>query len=72
MNEVAEFLGLESFEFQSADQLQRSWDAGVNNAFEMPEAYPAMDNPTRRILADFFEPYNQQLYHLVDENYGWN
>jgi len=33
MNEVAEFLGLEPFEFQAADQLQRSWDAGVSNAF---------------------------------------
>ena len=72
MNEVAEFLGLEPFEFQSADQLQRSWDAGAGNAFEMPQAYPPMDDATRGILADFFEPYNQQLYRLIDEDYGWN
>ena len=65
------FSAREPFEFQSADQLQRSWDAGAGNAFEMPEAYPAMDKATRRLLADFFEPYNQQLYHLIDENYGW-
>jgi hypothetical protein len=38
----------------------------------MPQAYPAMDDATRRILADFFEPYNQQLYRLIDEDFGWN
>jgi hypothetical protein len=72
MNEAAEFLGLEPFEFQSADQLLRSWDAGAGNASKRPKDYPAMDHATRRILADFFEPYNQQLYRLIDENFGWN
>ena len=72
MGEAAEFLGIEPFDFQSADQLQRSWDAGAGNAIKMPQAYPAMDDATRRLLADFFEPYNQQLYRLIDEDYGWN
>jgi len=72
MGEVAEFLGLEPYDFQSAGQLQRSWDAGAGSANEMPQAYPAVDDATRRLLADFFEPYNQQLYRLIDENYGWN
>ena len=72
MNEVAEFLGLQPFEFQAADQLRRSWDAGASNAFELPQDYPALDNLTRKSLADFFAPYNQQLYRLIDEDYGWN
>ncbi len=72
MGEVAEFLGIEPFDFQSTDQLQRSWDAGAGNAIEMPQAYPAMDHATRRLLVDFFTPYNQQLYQLIDEDYGWN
>ncbi len=72
MTEVAEFLGLEAFEFQAADQLQRSWDAGVSNAFEKPQEYPAMDEATRRLLIDFFEPYNQRLYRLIEEDFGWN
>jgi hypothetical protein len=59
MNAVAEFPGLESFDFRAADQLQRSWDAGTSNALEMPQGYPAMDDATRKLLADFFEPYNQ-------------
>ncbi len=72
MNEVAEFPGLEPFEFQAANQLQRSWDAGASNVLEKPQDYPAMDDATRRLLTDFFEPYNQQLYRLIDEDFGWN
>jgi hypothetical protein len=72
MSEVAEFLGLEPFEFETADQLQRSWDAGARNAFKRPQEYAAMDDTTRRLLTDFFEPYNQQLYRLIDEDFGWN
>ena len=72
MHEVAEFLGLEAFEFQAAAQLQRSWDAGASNASEKPQDYAAMDVATRKQLTDFFEPYNQQLYGLIDEDFGWN
>ncbi len=72
MNEVSEFLGLEPYDFRSAAKLQRSWDAGAANASETPQAYVAMDDATRRMLADFFEPYNQQLYRLIDKDYGWS
>ncbi len=71
MNEVAEFLGLEPFKFQTADQLRRSWDAGASNVLEIPQDYPEMDDATRIILTDFFEPYNQQLYRLIDQDYDW-
>ena len=71
MNEVADFLGLEAFEFQAAAQLQRSWDAGVSNVFERPQGHAAMDDTTRGLLTDFFEPYNQQLYDLIDDDFGW-
>ena len=71
MNKVAEFLGLKPFEFQAADQLQRSWDAGASNLFEKPQDYPAMDDAARRILTDFFEPHNQQLYRLIDQDFCW-
>ncbi len=71
MNRVAEFLGLEPFEFQAANQLERRWDAGAGNALKMPQDYPAMDDETRNLLADFFQPYNRQLYGLIDEDFGW-
>jgi hypothetical protein len=71
MNEVARFLGLEPFDFHKADRLQRRWDAGARNARRMPQDYPDMDDETRSLLADLFKPYNQQLYRLIGEDYGW-
>ncbi len=72
MNAVADFLGLEPFEFLTAAQLQRSWDAGASNALKLPQEYPAMVDATREELAGFFEPYNQQLYNLIGEDFSWN
>ena len=72
MNGVAEFLGLEQFEFKTSDQLQRTWDAGASNDSERPQDYAAMDDATRGILSEFFEPFNQRLYRLIDEDFGWN
>jgi hypothetical protein len=72
MNEAAEFLGLEPFDFRPAEQLQRRWDAGADNAHEMPRAYAPMDDGTRELLSEFFEPYNQRLYRLVGEDFGWD
>jgi DNA-directed RNA polymerase alpha subunit len=31
-----------------------------------------ISDASRRILTDFFESYNQQLYRLIDEDFGWN
>jgi hypothetical protein len=72
MNEVTAFLGLEPFEFEAAEQLQRSWDAGASNAVAIPQDYPAVDDATRKLLNDFFDSYNQALYGLIDENFAWN
>ena len=72
MNAAAKFMGLEPFDFEAADQLQRSWDAGAGNALQMPQDYPAVDDATRRILTDFFDPYNEQLYRLTGEDFGWS
>jgi hypothetical protein len=69
---AAEFLGLDPFEFDAARQLQRRWDAGARDALQLPKGYPTLDDATRRALADFFEPYNRQLYRLIDEDYGWD
>jgi len=71
MNKVVESLGLEPFDFQAASQLERRWDAGAGNALKMPQNYPMMAVETRELLADFFEPYNEQLYRLIDEDLGW-
>jgi hypothetical protein len=72
MNGVVEFLGLEPFAGEAVAQLQHSWDAGDKDPIEKPQDYSAMDDATRRQLTDFFEPYNQQLYQLINEDFGWN
>ena len=72
MNEVVGFLGLEPFAFQAADQLHRVWATGSGKIFDKPHNYPPIDDATRRILTDFFEPYNQQLYRLINKDFGWN
>ena len=72
MNAAAEFLGLEPFEFDNAERLQRTWDAGAGGSEQLPQDYAAMDDGTRTLLADFFAPYNEQLYRLIGEEYGWS
>jgi hypothetical protein len=72
MQDVARFLGLEPFDFQSAAQLQRSWDAGASNAQRVPRAYQSMDDATRELLTDFFAPHNQCLFRLINETYAWD
>ena len=68
MNEVVGFLGLEPFDFQVADQLHRVWATGSGKVFDKPHNYPALEDATRRILTDFFEPCNQQLCRWLDED----
>lgn len=72
MNQVAEFLGLESFEFQTAAQLGRSWDASVSDTSRRPQPYDAMDTDQRKTLTRFFDPYNKKLYGLIGEDFGWS
>jgi len=71
MSAAAEFLGLQAFDFDSAGALQRNWDAGANNARQLPEDYPAMSDTAHNLLADFFASHNEQLYRLTGENYSW-
>jgi hypothetical protein len=72
MNDVAQFLRLQPFEGEAAAQLQDIWDAGDKDPIEKPQDYSAMDDATRGLLTDFFEPHNQQLYQLIDEDFGWS
>jgi hypothetical protein len=33
--------------------------------------YPAMDSGTRQKLTEYFKPYNEELYRLLDRDFGW-
>ena len=71
MSRVTSFLGLEFFEFDSAEELQRRWDAGKSNAVQDTQPCTDMSDNLRGLLIDFFEPFNQQLYRLIDDDFGW-
>ena len=72
MSEAADFLGLAPFDFDKAKPLRRRWDAGAGNGRQLPRDYPAMSHAARDLLTDFFAPYNERLYRLTGENYGWS
>lgn len=71
MSAAAGFLGLQPFAFDEAKQLQRRWDAGAGNVRQLPQDYPEMNDATRRLLTEFFEHHNEQLYRLTGEDFGW-
>ena len=68
---VAKFLGLGTFEFQAAKQLQRRWDAGTGNALKLPQNYSELGDAVCRLLTNYFKPYNRQLYRLIDGRFDW-
>ena len=34
--------------------------------------YSNINTETRKKLIDYFKPHNEQLYQLLDRNFGWN
>ena len=34
--------------------------------------HPAMENSTRRLLKDFFKPYNEEFYKLIGRTFPWD
>jgi hypothetical protein len=48
----------------------RSWSPADFKAYHLVE-YPDMDPATRKHLAEYFAPYNKQLYTLLGRNLEW-
>ena len=48
-----------------------AWDPGVFNVFKQG-GYDDMPAGSRRKLAEYFAPYNQQLHELLGMDFGWN
>ncbi|SDC82619.1 MULTISPECIES: sulfotransferase family protein [unclassified Candidatus Frackibacter] len=60
MDKVLEFLELPKWELTEYKQFNSSGD------------YPEMDSNIRQQLHEYFEPYNQRLYDLLDVNWDWD
>lgn len=71
MATTARFLGLEDFDFGSSDELKSSFAGSALGDWAPPEKYPPLTKKTRQGLREFFAPYNERLYELVGEDYGW-
>ena len=71
MCDVAQFLGLQPFSFDS-DELKNAWGGGASNRFKKPGHYVAMKDETKILLNDFFSPFNEKLYNLIGENFNWS
>jgi len=60
LRKVCQFVGVDSsFEFQNREPK----NVGRNKENVDPSVYEYLD--------DFFEPYNQRLYKLLDRDFGW-
>ena len=70
MAEVARFLGLQPHEF-SKTELKRRYAGSGSGDWSPAEKYRPMTKDTREFLRDFFAPYNEKLYSLLGEDYGW-
>lgn len=71
MNLSAEFLGLQPHDFSKDAELQRHYAGSAGGDWAPPVKYPPMNKSTRKLLANFFAPYNEQLFDLVGERYRW-
>jgi len=70
MNKVVQFLNLQPFNFDSVE-FKKTWGGGASNDFENPGDYVPMKDETRKLLNDYFSPFNDQLFSLVREQYNW-
>ena len=58
MNEIFNFLELEPFDIPDNSKKNK-----IN--------YEIMKKETRNDLIDFFRPYNEKLYSLIEKNFDW-
>jgi Sulfotransferase family len=58
--QIASFLGLPEHRRQGA------WEQMLVGDYD-----PAMPEPSRRLLREFYKPHNERLYRLLDRGFGW-
>jgi len=59
INKVFTFLGLPEYSINSS------------TIFNKEPSIP-MDKNTRRWLEEFYNPFNEKLFHLLERDFGWN
>ena len=65
LNQICDFLEIESFSPQKLEELkQEKYNVGKYKASDQ-------DLAMMEKLADYFQPFNQRLYQLVNSDYNW-
>lgn len=59
LDRIFEFLHLQKYELKNREKRNVG-------------SYEKMNNETRKILVDFFKPYNEQLYLLLNQKFDWD
>ena len=59
MNNIFQFLNLPEYEISNIEKVNVS-------------KYSKMNPETRKILIDFFKPYNEQLYQFLNQKFDWD
>lgn len=60
-NETLSWIGLDKLELDESD-----FEKKHSRSYGKP-----MDQQTKKILSDFYRPYNEKLYELIGEDYRW-
>ena len=59
MNSIFQFLNLPKFEIPNTKKVNVS-------------QYSKMNSSTRKLLINFFKPYNESLYNFLNVNFEWD
>jgi hypothetical protein len=63
LNKLTDFLGISSFDFSKID---------LKNIHKSEYKGKKIDEKSRRMLRDFYKPYNEKLFNLIGEKYDWD
>jgi hypothetical protein len=63
LNEVTDFLGVSSFDFSNID---------LKDIHKSKYKGKSIDENSRKVLRDFYKPYNEKLFNLIGKKYNWD
>lgn len=58
-NEIFDFVGVERYEVKRSERVNKG-------------KYSKMNDETRRVLLDYFKPYNEKFFQLIGKRFDWN
>ena len=63
LNNVTDFLGISSFDFSNID---------LKDVHKSKYTGDKINSVSKKILKDFYRPYNKKLFNLIGQSYKWD